>query len=396
MRLTPLAATFLLLTGPLVVAGQMQSKEETHGTQASGLSADAVHSPVPVVANDVTVTVTALDNSGRPVTDLTGADFQVFDNDKLQSISSVRSSPTQLAAGTATPGTTLILFDLLNAIPLHREYLSTLIVQALEPVGTSESVYLYLLTNHGDLYPVHALPPPEGVKVLPTAAGGKRVAEPSGAPWTPQVRPLLDQAIQNVYGFRMIDDKDFAVRSGKTFLALGELGQQLAGIRGPKTIVWITTGVWNWLDFPYGCKDVLFSGESGSFLAGKCGVQCARWVSDKCVDYGPFLQYFTAQLVRTNTVINSVEVTRENMLPRADRGTAGDTLEQLATQTGGKVYLNNDVGKAISDSFANARGRYQIVYAGVPADGKVHRLRVVCVREGVRLQAQQGYFAAQP
>jgi hypothetical protein len=60
------------------------------------------------------------------------------------------------------------------------------------------------------------------------------------------------------------------------------------------------------------------------------------------------------------------------------------------------VYLNNDVGKAISDSFANARGRYQIVYAGASADGKYHKLRLVCAREGVRLQAQQGYFAAQP
>jgi hypothetical protein len=269
-----------------------------------------------------------------------------------------------MAGRTATPDTTLTLFDQLNAIPLHREYLSTLIVQALEPVGTGESVYLYLLTNHGELYPVYALPPPEGMKVLPTAGGTKRVAEPSSVPWTPQVRSLLDQAIQNVYRFRLIDDKDFAVRSGKTFLALGEVGQQLARIRGPKTIVWITTGVWNWLDFPYGCKDVLFSGESGSFLAGKCGVECARWGLDKCVDYGPFLQYFTAQLVRSNTVINCVEVTRENMIPRADRGTAGDTLEQLARQTGGKVYLNNDVGKAISDSFECPRALPDRVFRG--------------------------------
>ena len=99
MRLTPLVATFLLLTGPLVVAGQMQSKEETHGAKASGSSTDAVHSPVPVVSKDVTVTVTALDNSGRPITDLTGADFQVFDNDKLQTISSVRSSPRNWLQG---------------------------------------------------------------------------------------------------------------------------------------------------------------------------------------------------------------------------------------------------------------------------------------------------------
>ena len=364
MHLAPLLVTFLVLCGPLVVAGQAPSSTEERGAQAPGASADAGHSTVPAAAKNVVVTLTALDDSGRPVTGLTSADFQVFDNDKLQTISSVKSSPEQMAGRTATPDTTLTLFDQLNAIPLHREYLSTLIVQALEPVGTGESVYLYLLTNHGELYPVYALPPPEGMKVLPTAGGTKRVAEPSSVPWTPQVRSLLDQAIQNVYGFRLIDDKDFAVRSGKTFLALGEVGQQLARIRGPKTIVWITTGVWNWLDFPYGCKDVLFSGESGSFLAGKCGVECARWGLDKCVDYGPFLQYFTAQLVRSNTVINCVEVTRENMIPRADRGTAGDTLEQLARQTGGKVYLNNDVGKAISDSFECPRALPDRVFRG--------------------------------
>ena len=104
------------------------------------------------------------------------------------------------------------------------------------------------------------------------------------------------------------------------------------------------------------------------------------------MDYGPFLQMFTAQLVRTNTVINSVEVTREGSIPRGDRGTAGDTLEQLAGQTGGKVCLNNDVGKAI----------YQIVYPGASANGKYHELRIVCPRKGGSLQAQQGYFAAQP
>jgi len=396
MHLAPLLVTFLVLSGPLAVAGQTPSSKETRVVPAPGAAANARHSTVPAIAKDVTVTVTALDDSGRPVTDLTSTDFQVFDNDRLQTVSAVRATPAQLAAATAAPGTTLILFDQLNAIPLRREYLSTLIVQALEPLGTGESVYLYLLTNRGDLYPVHGLPSTEGAKVLPTAAGAKLYAEPSSVPWTPQVRPLLDQAIQSVYGFRLIDDKDFAVRSGKTFLALGEVGQQLARIRGPKTIVWITTGVWNWLDFPYGCKDVLFSGESGSFVAGKCGVECARWATDKCVDYGPFLQMFTAQLARTNTVINSVEVTREGSIPRADRGTAGDTLEQLAGQTGGKVYLNNDVGKAISDSLANARGRYQIVYSGASADGKYHKLRVVSARQGVSLQAQQGYFAAQP
>jgi hypothetical protein len=99
MHLAPLLVTFLVLSGPLVVAGQTPSSKETHGAQAHGATGNAGNSTVPAIAKDLAVTVvtvTAPDDSGRPVTDLTSADFQVFGNDKLQTISSVRSNPAQL------------------------------------------------------------------------------------------------------------------------------------------------------------------------------------------------------------------------------------------------------------------------------------------------------------
>jgi hypothetical protein len=99
--------------------------------------------------------------------------------------------------------------DLLNSIPNQREYTS-LIIRVLEPLETGDSVYLYLLTNHGDLYPVHALRTP-----------------PAGHPWTMQIHPLLDRAIQDVYGIRPMDAKNSGIRTAATFQALGELGAQL-------------------------------------------------------------------------------------------------------------------------------------------------------------------------
>lgn len=332
----------------------------------------------------VTLNVTALDAKGHPVTDLTSADFQIFDQGKLQHIASFQASA---AEAREKPSTTLIFFDLLNAIPGQREYESSIIIHALEPLERGDSVYLYLLTNHGDLYPIHALPTAEGTAPVPGAA----------TPWTGQIHPLLDRAIRDVYGLRPMTDKDQGIRTATTFQTLGELVEQLTGMPGPKTIVWITRGVPNWLHYPYGCKDVTFPEGSGSYLAGKCTSDCAKWRGEgKCIDYTPFLRHFSAELERTGTIIYSVEETAEGSLPPADRGSAKDTLQQLANLTGGRTYSNGETEKAIAQSLEDARGRYRLAYDAPPTDGKYHKLRMACTRKDVRLEAQRGYFADQP
>ncbi len=280
----------------------------------------------------------------------------------------------------AQPPTTLIFWDLLNSIRGHREYTSSLIVRALQPLPLGDSVYLYLLTNHGELYPVHALQAP-------------RPPESGGAPWTSQVRPALDQAIQKVYGLRPVDEQNEGIRAGETFHMLGELGEQLAQTPGPKTIVWITTGVSNWMLSPYGCQDLVFPGESGSYLAGKCSSDCAKWGgAEKCIDYTPFLRHFSAEMARTGTSIYTVEETPVGGLPRAEQGSAKDTLQQLAGLTGGRMYSRGEVEKAIAQSLEDGRARYKLVFDGA-ADGKYHKLRVTSTRKGVNVEAPKGYFA---
>jgi VWFA-related protein len=162
-------------------------------------------------SKDVILNVTAVDAKGHPVTDLTSADFQIFDQGKVQHIASFQASA---AIARETPSTTLIFFDLLNVIPGQREYESSTIIHALEPLETGDSVYLYLLTNHGDLYPVHALPTPKGTMSQPG----------TGTPWTQQIHPLLDRAIRDVYGLRPMTDKDEGIRTSTTLQILGELG----------------------------------------------------------------------------------------------------------------------------------------------------------------------------
>lgn len=339
----------------------------------------------PPNTKDVILNVTALDAKGHPVTDLTSADFQIFDDGKLQHIASFKASAAQSDAETP-PATTLILFDLLNSIPAHRGYLSNQIIRALETVETGDSVYFYLLTNHGDLYPVHALPTPQGKTPASRASDAEEDRKPASTPWTRQIHPLLDEAIQKVYGLRPMDDKDRGIRSAVTFRTLSELGRQLTEIPGSKTIVWISAGAPNWLLYPYGCQDIVFAEGSRLYAAGKCSSDCAKWQGgSKCVDYMPFLQHFSAQLDRTGAIMYNVEDTAEGALPPADRGTPKDTLQQLADLTGGRMYIGGEVGKAIAQSLEDARARYQLVYDAPSPDGKYHKLRVACARKGVRI-----------
>jgi VWFA-related protein len=337
-------------------------------------------------ASDRVLNVVARDGKGRAITDLTSADFQVFDDGKLQRITSFRTHSAPLdRTGTLSPKI-LIVYDLLNASPSQRGYTSSLIVHTLEPLEQGDSVYLYLLTNEGDLYPVRA---------LPSTRDAKKESQ-AGIPWTKQIRPLLDNAIQNIYGIRRKDQTDVGIRTGETFKMLAAVAGQFSGISGSKTIVWITRGAPNWLAYPFGCRDVAFEDAAGTYLAGKCLESCGSVRSAKCLDYTPFLDRFSAELQKADTVLSSVEEIDTGALRTDTGGSPKDTLQQLANFTGGRVYGSGDVDKAVTQSLADAHARYELTYAAPPADGRYHKIKVTCSRKGIHIQAPGSYYADRP
>ena len=355
----------------------------------------------PVTTKDLVLNIAALDAKGQPVTDLTSADFQIFDEGKLQPIASFKAN----AAEPSAPAT-LILLDLLNSAPGHREFLATLIDQTLAPLGANDSIYLYILANDGSLIHVHALPP------TPASDGL----------WTRRIHALMDQAMEKVASLRPREDKDGGVRTATTFRTLDELGNRLSKIEGPKSLIWISGGSPTWVRYPYGCQDISFPQGSGSFyvsrpqngvrgplylnamrvpdapfagyLAGKCTSDYTKFRQGQTLDYTPFLRHFSNALEQSDTVLNSVDVTRDGTLPPADPGTANDTLIKLTSLTGGRLYTGGEVARAVGESLQGNHARYQLAYAAPSGDGKYHKLRVVCMRKGVRVETQRGYFAA--
>jgi len=78
---------------------------------------------------------------------------------------------------------------------------------------------------------------------------------------------------------------------------------------------------------------------------------------------------------------------------------AENALAELADGSGGNYFHNsNDLQGGFRQLAAPPQYRYLLQFSldGVKLDGKYHRLRVKVNRDGLRMQARQGYFAAKP
>jgi VWFA-related protein len=354
-----------VLAGCLVAAGTAWLALARPNAQGDDLRSPA--------APLVKLNVVAVDAHGQSVSDLTRDDFQVFDGGKLQHIASfrpndvkpLRASPprpneSSNRSGAPLSRATVILFDLLNASFDDRAYAFNQLIPALQHVEAADSLFLYILTLDGNLYPVHPLPDPE-TTVRNTAR-----------PWTEDIKPLLADASHKLFGLRplgnLVDD-----RVRMTYDALEALASRVAETPGRKSIIWISHGM-----------PISIGGRSGDF-----GV----------VDYTPLLQRLTATLDRANVAVYTVRQPG-SLAPGAASGpTSGmastETLEQFAGLTGGRSYGTVDIAGAIAQAAGDARMSYLIAF-DPPLDrwdGKYHKIRVACSRKGVRLQTKQGYYA---
>lgn len=356
----------------------------------------------------VDLNIVALDSNGQPVRDLKSGEVEVFDNGKRQTVTFFRhleSSPQQrgpLGAGQYSnrqaghPGhPVVILFDQLNQVLGDRGYTANALVHSLEPMESSSDLYLYLLTVAGQIYPVHALP-----------AGNSPPAP--AAPWTRDIRPLLDNAVRTVLRTRPVDIDIFA-RIDLTYKALAAMAMRMEAFPGRKNLVWLSHGV-----------PISLSG--------------ARTYDGMPVDFTPMLRGLGDALDRSHVAIYPVQLSAPGMDPNspmqsvAGPGPRGggqggfggpgmasgndnpagvnqgsglgsaDTMQEFAGLTGGRSKGNSDIGDAIRQAIADAHSSYQLGYDTVPQpwEGKYHKLRVVCSRKGVRLQSKTGYYAWQP
>ncbi len=354
---------------------------------AAGLCAQGLDLPGKAPAPQVHLNVVAKDSHGQAVMDLTRDDFQIFEGSKPQRMISFRrndgivkrvmqAAPDEYSnrSGAPTVPVRVILFDLLNARFEDRGYMLNQLIPALQHVEASDSLYFYILTMNGTLYPVHGMPDADG---LHAPAGAK--------PWTDDAKALLDDASREVFRLRPTDiDVDMRVRM--TYHALESMANLVAAAPGRKSLIWISHGV------------PISLGPGNQLVY-------------ESVDYTPMLQRLTSMLDRAEVAVYKVRQPK-SMAPgtaasasASASGPAGDlpgismsteeTLDQFAQLTGGHAFMTPDIRGAIALAASDARVSYQIAYEPPLGnwDGKYHKIRVTCTRKGVKLETKQGYYA---
>jgi Ca-activated chloride channel homolog len=81
-----------------------------------------------------------------------------------------------------------------------------------------------------------------------------------------------------------------------------------------------------------------------------------------------------------------------------EKGEGDRVLEQLAVETGGRVffpYKVDDLGQSFLDIGDELRHQYALAYspAGRSPDGKYHTIRIQTDRKDVIVRARKGYFS---
>ncbi len=314
----------------------------------------------------VKLNVAAIDARGEPVTDLRATEVSLREDGRPRHIAFFRfagSKRPALATGPgefappSTPPITVILLDRWNERMMTTASAWGELSRQLRNLESTDRVYLYMLTNHGDLYPIRAIP------------GTQADARAAGQVSAQQLATMLDDAVKKLQGFRDIDEKDPIIRFNVTAQALTALGTQMAAVAGRKSLIWVTHGV------P---------------LAATL-VPSTDWA-----DFTPQVKTLGAAAAQAGIAIFTVQQSSEGAGATPDLFRTA--LQMVSNLTGGRWFPSDDIDRAAAAARADARGNYTLVYFApmVEKDKKYHKIRLNSTRKDVHFQTIEGYDGDTP
>ena len=207
-------------------------------------------------------------------------------------------------------------------------------------------------------------------------------------------------------------------RTEETLEGMRSLARVLGGIPGRKEVIWLTAA------FPFDLipedrniseaeEALLQQGIRQTSLATQAGASTA---AGERTSHTEEIRQAAAQLsaaqialypIDVRGLMSGMELNFNNTGVPVNSGVArmsdvkADqlTMRQLAEETGGKAYVNqNDIKSGIQTAVADSNASYTIGY--YPEDkrwnGKYRTIKVKTNREGVQVRSRKGYFALDP
>ena len=370
--------------------------------------------------NFVRVDVIVNDENGDPVTDLTEADFEVFEDGELQTIEQFRliqvdgnpppgaPAPRQLSGG-IEDGTELSRDDVRLFVFFFDDYH----VRLSNAVAVKEPLIRFVQTQLrpndivGIMYP---LTPLDGISFTRNPATVVSAIERfEGRKF--DYRPRNTAEAQYAHAPTEIVEQ---IRNQVVMGALESLATHLGGLReGRKAIIYVSEGLTAMLPPQLRNADASVGplGDPVGRLSPMTGENSTREETAAFFAqsdlYSRMREVFTAAN-RNNAAIYAVDPRglapfefdiEQNVGPRQDRRSlqmTQDTLRSLAEETDGRAIVNrNDLTPGLEQIVRDSSFYYLIGYNSTqaPTDGEFHPITVRLRRRGMDVRARKGYWA---
>jgi VWFA-related protein len=355
----------------------------------------------------VQVSVIVQDEHGEPITGLTKDDFELLDQGKPQRISefselseTVTSPPVIDAAKGRSPSevftngvalasdndrppqVSVILLDKLNTWGSDTGFARQGLARFLSGMRTQDNVAIYSLGE--DLEVVHGFTNDSRVLLAALSTFSslesrtKYSSRPEDSssitviPNSPDTDPRQELAHLEQNRLAQVNSN----RAITTADALLEIARHLAGIRGRKSLIWLSSAFPPYVVRAYGGTQIATTFSSDITRA-------VRALSDANIAVYP--------------------VDPRGLAPFGDgldwsKPSTFGVMDSIAELTGGRAtYHTNDIEGAIQQAVNDSRVSYMLGYYPDSGqwDGTFHSIKVKVHRHGVQVRTRQGYFASQ-
>jgi VWFA-related protein len=373
----------------------------------------------------VVVDVVVTDKKGNPVGGLQGGDFKVKEDGKEQRVSIFvpPSSPTQPAPASAPDG-------ILSNHPEHVAPAGVPIVLLLDAMNSpfKDQAYgrwqmlKYVAEQRQSGHPVAIMTLTDRLRVIQQFTSDSRILLAAIQAFMPQeqiFRPtppappsaasptlgrlerqgtLVAMARANLEEFSNAQvSYDLERRTVITLEAMRSLSRVLGGLQGRKNVVWLTA------EFPFDLipenrtisseqllGDLPAQGRQRSVTVNAAGSLTA----EQRMRHGQDIREAEAQLASAGIAIYPVDM----------RGLVGDitatqSMQEIAAETGGKAYVNqNEIKFGIALAASDDKASYSLGYypENKKWDGKYRTIEVKLAQSGAQVRYRRGYFAVNP
>jgi VWFA-related protein len=390
-----------VFSGPVVASSQQPLQTPTARPRQTPADEPYLHSPQPgsrnpvatieVNARLVVLDVTVTDSKGKPADGLSQADFQVYEDGRLQRIRSFDAPAAHRLPEAVLSAGASAVFDPAQPATFGRSPVDLLVLDQLNTHFADSSFARRAMRDYLARQPELL---PEPTTLLSLSEQGFKSLQGFTRDRDLLLRALAAAPVEYAWQLELNGKADYGPveRLDHSLRSLEQIAQAYASIRGRKNLIWIGGG------FPTLDPTTIDRGDAQEVkqdLQHVTDILLAARVTLYAVDP-------TTTAVGMTEITDPAEVAFANAAGDAltlgsDPFSTTDDFDKLGPVTGGRVIRGrNDVSQQIAQAIALGNDFYTLTYtpdSTSDAAQAFRRIKVVCLRPGLTATTRSGYYS---